>query len=190
MFFGVHVYFIDTVKPLNSGNLRVLKNLSVIKRCPLLGGSLTKIVTFETKNFVHYSRHVCYLVCPLLGGFTVIRFKGFYTIWCYIISVVNKNIFIWFFVSLDVIRIKIFDIDYLIENIMPTIFISICFTMLIYMREVFIYFITQIRQVTINYWQAPLDLERSIIPIVISFKNLLLSKIGRGPFDDFISSSL
>ena len=34
------------MKPLNSGQLRVLKNLSVIKRCPLLGGNLIKIVTF------------------------------------------------------------------------------------------------------------------------------------------------
>ena len=41
-----------TVKPLNSGNIRILKNLPIIKRCPLLGGSLTKIVTFGTKNFV------------------------------------------------------------------------------------------------------------------------------------------
>ena len=61
-----------TVKPLNSGHLRILKYLSVIQRCPLLGGSLTKIVTFETKHFVRYSRHVRYLGCPLLGGFTVI----------------------------------------------------------------------------------------------------------------------
>ena len=53
-------------------HLRVLKNLSVIKKCPLLGGSLTKIVTFETNNFVRCSRHVHYLGCPLLGGFTVI----------------------------------------------------------------------------------------------------------------------
>ena len=59
------------MKPLNRGHLRVLKNLSVIKRCPLLGGSLTKIVTFGTKHFVRYSRHVRYLGCPLLGGFTV-----------------------------------------------------------------------------------------------------------------------
>ena len=29
------------VKPLNSGHLRVLKNLSVIERYPLLGGNLT-----------------------------------------------------------------------------------------------------------------------------------------------------
>ena len=36
----------DRVKPLNRGHLRVLKNLSAIKRCPLLGGSLTKIVIF------------------------------------------------------------------------------------------------------------------------------------------------
>ena len=63
----------NTVKPLNSGHLRALKNLSVIKRCPLLGGSLTKIVTFGTKHFVRYSRHVRYLGCPLLGGFIVLK---------------------------------------------------------------------------------------------------------------------
>ena len=62
----IHVTFISTVKPLNSGHLRVLKSLSVIKRCLLLGGSLTKIVTFGTKHFVRY------LGCPLLGGFTVL----------------------------------------------------------------------------------------------------------------------
>ena len=49
---------VNTVKPLNSGHLRVLKKLSVIKRCPLLGGSLTKIVTIGTKYFARYSRHV------------------------------------------------------------------------------------------------------------------------------------
>ena len=59
------------MKPLNSGHLRVLKNFSVIKRCPLLRGSLTKIVTFGTKHFVCYSRHARCLGCPLLGGFTV-----------------------------------------------------------------------------------------------------------------------
>ena len=59
------------MKPLDSGHLRVLKNLSVIKSCPLLGGSLTKIVTFGTKRFVRYSKPVRYLGCPLLGGFTV-----------------------------------------------------------------------------------------------------------------------
>ena len=68
----------DTVKPLNSGHLLVLKNLSVIKRCPLLGGSLTKIFTFGTKHFVCYARHVHYLRCPLLGGFTVLRKKFSY----------------------------------------------------------------------------------------------------------------
>ena len=55
------LFFIKTVKPLNSGHLRLLKKL-----CLLLGGSLTKIVVFETKHFVRY------LGCPLLGGFTVI----------------------------------------------------------------------------------------------------------------------
>ena len=50
---------------------RTLKNLSIIKRSPLLGGSLAKIVTIGTKHFVRYWRHVRYLGCPLLGGFTV-----------------------------------------------------------------------------------------------------------------------
>ena len=61
------------MKPLNSGHLRVLKNLSVIERYPLLGVNLKKIVTFGTKRFVRYSRHVHYLGCRLLGGFTVIQ---------------------------------------------------------------------------------------------------------------------
>ena len=59
------------MKPMNSGYLRVLKDLSVIERCPLLGGNLKKIVTFETKCFVRYSLHVHYLGCSLLGGFAV-----------------------------------------------------------------------------------------------------------------------
>ena len=42
-----------TVKPLNTRHLWALKNVSVIKRCPRLGGSLTMIVTFGTKYFVH-----------------------------------------------------------------------------------------------------------------------------------------
>ena len=50
-------------------HLRVLKNLSVIERCPLLGGNLKKIVTFGTSLFIRCSRHVCYLECLLLGGF-------------------------------------------------------------------------------------------------------------------------
>ena len=65
----------NTVKPLNSGHLRVLKGFSVINRCPLLRGSLTKIVTFGTKHFVLYSRDVRYLGCPLLGVFTVSFFN-------------------------------------------------------------------------------------------------------------------
>ena len=69
--------FLNTVKPLNSRHLRVLKKLSVIKRCPLLRGSLRNIVTFGTKHFVRYSRHVRYLGCPLLGGFTVFELKTF-----------------------------------------------------------------------------------------------------------------
>ena len=59
------------VKPLNSGHLRVLKHLSVIESCPLLGGNFKKIVIFGIKCFVRYSWHLCYLGCPLLGGFAV-----------------------------------------------------------------------------------------------------------------------
>ena len=36
-----------------------------------MGGSLIKIVKLKTKHFFYYSRHVRYLGCPLLGGFTV-----------------------------------------------------------------------------------------------------------------------
>ena len=57
----------STVKPLNSGHLRVLKNLSVIERCPLLGGNFKKVTTFGTKFFVRS------LGCPLLKGFTVFK---------------------------------------------------------------------------------------------------------------------
>ena len=60
---------INTVKPLNSGHLRVLKSLTVIKRFPLLGGNFKKIFTCGTKRFVCYSWHVRCLGCPLLGGF-------------------------------------------------------------------------------------------------------------------------
>ena len=64
--------FVDyTLKPLNSGHLRVLKSLSVIERCPLLGENLTKIVIFGVKRLVHYPMYVSYLGYPLLGGFTV-----------------------------------------------------------------------------------------------------------------------
>ena len=46
--------------PLNSGHLQVTKNFSVINRCPLLGGSLTKIVAFGSKHFACYLRHAHY----------------------------------------------------------------------------------------------------------------------------------
>ena len=65
------MYFKCTVKPLNSGHVQVLKNLSVIERCPLLGGNLQKIVTFGAKCFFRYLWHIRYLECQLLGGFTV-----------------------------------------------------------------------------------------------------------------------
>ena len=60
-----------TAEPLNSGYLRVLRNWSVIKRCQLLGSSLTKIFIFGSKYFVRYSRHIGYLGCLLLKGFTL-----------------------------------------------------------------------------------------------------------------------
>ena len=60
------------MKPLNSGHLRVLKNLSVIERFPLPGDNFKKTITFGTKCFVRYSWHVRYLGFPLLAGFTVV----------------------------------------------------------------------------------------------------------------------
>ena len=42
----IWLYFLYTVRPLNSGQLQVLKNLCVIERCPLLGGNLKKTVPF------------------------------------------------------------------------------------------------------------------------------------------------
>ena len=56
---GFNIDF-DTVEPLNSGHLRVLKNLSVIEGYPLLGDNLTYTVIFGTEHFVGYSRHVRY----------------------------------------------------------------------------------------------------------------------------------
>ena len=41
----------NTVKPLNSRHLRVLKIMSVIERCLLLRGNFEKIVTVGTKCF-------------------------------------------------------------------------------------------------------------------------------------------
>ena len=52
---------LNTMKPLNSGQLRVLKNV----RRALLGGNLKKIVTFGSKRFVRYSWHVRYLVSAI-----------------------------------------------------------------------------------------------------------------------------
>ena len=73
----MHKFFVSTVKPLNSRHLRVLKNLSIVKRCPLLGGSLIEITTFGTKHLVRCSRHDRYLEYPLLRGSTVFIFIFF-----------------------------------------------------------------------------------------------------------------
>ena len=56
------------MKPLNSRHLWVLKNSNIIKRCTLLGGSSTKIVTFGSEHFVRYSRHVRYLGCKFTNS--------------------------------------------------------------------------------------------------------------------------
>ena len=72
--------YVCTVKPLNSGHPRVLKNLLVIERCLLLAGNLKKIVLFGTQHFVWYLWHVCYLGCPLLGGFTALLLDLLFTI--------------------------------------------------------------------------------------------------------------
>ena len=60
----------STVKPLNSGHLRVFKNLSVIERRPLLGGNLKKIVTFGTQRFVPL-----FMACPLFGMTAIKRYR-------------------------------------------------------------------------------------------------------------------
>ena len=57
---------------MNSGHLRVLKKLSGIEMCPLLGDNFKKIATFGASSFVRYSWHVRYLGCLLLGGLTVV----------------------------------------------------------------------------------------------------------------------
>ena len=63
---------------------RFFKDLSVIKKCTPLGGSLTKTVTFETKLFVRY------LGCPLLGGFTVIH-TSLHKKWSFLLSISALN---------------------------------------------------------------------------------------------------
>ena len=57
-----------TVKPPNSGHLRVLKNLSVTERRPLLGGNLKKIVTFDSTFCL------LFMACPLFGMTAIKRF--------------------------------------------------------------------------------------------------------------------
>ena len=65
----ITLFISKTFLLINSGHLRFLKSLTVIKRCPLLGGNFKKIFTCGTKRFVCYSWHVRCLGCPLLGGF-------------------------------------------------------------------------------------------------------------------------
>ena len=50
---------------LNSGQIRVIKRLSVNERCSLLWGNLKKIVTFGTQHFVRYSLRLRYLGYPI-----------------------------------------------------------------------------------------------------------------------------
>ena len=72
-----NVCTINTVKPLNRGHLRALKNLSVIERCPLLGGNLIKIVTFRTKFFVRYSWDVHYWEVSLYYPMILLPFESY-----------------------------------------------------------------------------------------------------------------
>ena len=94
LFFFISIFIIiNTVKPLNSGHYRFLKKLSVIERCPLLGGNFKKIVTFAAQRFVRYSRHVRYLACLLLGGFPVhVSTKSTHSNLRKIKSGINENI--------------------------------------------------------------------------------------------------
>ena len=54
------------MKPLNSGHLRVLKDLSVIEKCPLLAGNLKKI----------WDLTICplFMACLLFGMSAIGRF--------------------------------------------------------------------------------------------------------------------
>ena len=100
--------------------------LSIIKSCPLLGGSSTKIVTFVTKYFVRYSRHVRYLGYPLLGGFTVqvISYFTVASLKCFFVTAVllfpqyhsifsiSKYYASWKFITLDLGAILLVSIGF------------------------------------------------------------------------------
>ena len=62
------------MKPLNSGHPRIFKNLSVIERCPLLGGNLKKIVKFGT--FCLLFKAFPLFGMSALGGFIVLLFHS------------------------------------------------------------------------------------------------------------------
>ena len=57
-----------------SKHLQILKNFSIIERCPWLGHNFKNIVTDCQKIVTKW--FVCYLGCPLLGGFTLIGKTG------------------------------------------------------------------------------------------------------------------
>ena len=65
-----------TVKPLNSGSLRVFKNLSVTERYPLLGGNLKKDCHIWDSTFCPL-----FMACPLFG---ISAFGRFHYIFFYI----------------------------------------------------------------------------------------------------------
>ena len=84
-----------------------MENFSFLQwRCPILWGSLTKIVTFGIKHFVRYLR------CPLLGGFSVtLRIFNWDVTKLYSkrIASLSKSaehsgIWVTYFISLDLIR--------------------------------------------------------------------------------------
>ena len=88
----IHVTFISTVKPLNSGHLRVLKSLSVIKRCPLLRGGLIKIWDSTLCHIWDETFYSVYKACPLFEVSAIGTFhcKQVFTLSVYIIDFIEN----------------------------------------------------------------------------------------------------
>ena len=80
----------DTVKHLNSRYLWVSKNLSVMERCPLLGGNFKKIVTFglNVLSAIHGMSSIWDV--RYWGGLTLIFLALF---WMKLISIKKENRF-------------------------------------------------------------------------------------------------
>ena len=78
-YFSRFSYFAVTVKPLNSGHLQVLKNLSAIERCLLLGGNLKRLLQLglNFSSAIH-GMSAIWNVRLLLGGLTVYISKSLF----------------------------------------------------------------------------------------------------------------